>query len=170
MQVNRLSFCYFLTHSQKHDTRQKAVEHDPCLRLRKNAYIRPKFRNAPAMIKGLFTIFLFYFLGETISNLLGGFIPGSVIGMMLLFLALYLKLVKPISVRDTATVITKNMALFFVPTAVGVMTYWQMLSSHFVAIFAAIGISTILTIATVALVQERLEKRKPNPSNDNESL
>ena len=122
------------------------------------------------MIKGLFTIFLFYFLGEALSSLLGGFIPGSVMGMMLLFLALYLKLVQPMSVRDTATVITKNMSLFFVPTAVGLMTYWKLLSSHFVAIFAAIGISTILTIATVALVQERLEKRKSTHPNDHDSL
>ena len=79
--------------------------------------------------------------------------------MILLFLALFFKVINPENVRTTATVITKNMAVFFVPAAVGLMAYIEIVSRNFLAIIVGIAISTILTIITVALVQERMEKR-----------
>ena len=89
-----------------------------------------------------------------------GFIPGSVLGMVLLFLSLFFKILKPEYVKQTATVITKNMAVFFVPAAVGLMAYADLLSNSILAISVAIASSTILTIIVVALVQERFEKRR----------
>jgi len=96
-----------------------------------------------------------------LSLLIHGFIPGSVLGMVLLFLSLFFNILKPEYVKDTATVITKNMAVFFVPAAVGLMAYGALLSQSLVAILSAIAISTILTIVTVALIQEKMEKRPP---------
>ena len=98
------------------------------------------------MIKGFFFILLFYFLGQLVSLLIHGFIPGSVIGMILLFLALFFKVINPENVRSTAA-------------AVGLMAYIEIVSRNFLAIIVGIAISTILTIVTVALVQERMEKR-----------
>ncbi|MDD2996273.1 MAG: CidA/LrgA family protein [Bacteroidia bacterium] len=112
------------------------------------------------MIRGSFYILLFYFLGEMLSKLIGGFVPGSVLGMVLLFLALYFKVIKPESVKDVATSITKNMAVFFVPAGVGLMVYAELVSKSLAAILVAIAGSTILTIITVALVQENFEKRR----------
>ena len=112
------------------------------------------------MIKGLFYIFLFYFLGELISSLTGGFMPGSLLGMILLFFSLFFKLIQPSAVKDAATVITKNMAVFFVPVTVGLMTYAGLLSKYIVPIVSAIAVSTLLVIITVALIQERFEKTK----------
>ena len=80
--------------------------------------------------------------------------------MILLFLALFFKLVKPENVKDVATTITKNMAVFFIPAGVGLMAYYDLLSKSIVAILVAIAGSTILTIITVAIIQERLDKNK----------
>lgn len=118
------------------------------------------------MIKGLFFILLFYFLGEVASVLINGFIPGSVIGMILLFLCLFFKLIKPGMVKDAATVITKNMAVFFVPPAVGLMAYAEVISKSIWAIALAIIVSTVLTIIAVALVQEHMEKRQKSKQVD----
>ena len=112
------------------------------------------------MIKGSFYILFFFFLGEMLSMLLHNFVPGSVLGMILLFLALYFKLLNPENVRTTATTITKNMALFFIPAGVGLMVYVEVLSQSFTAIVVAIAGSTILTIATVAIIQQRFENRR----------
>lgn len=112
------------------------------------------------MIKGLFFILLFYFLGEVCSIFINGFIPGSVIGMILLFLSLFFKLLAPGSVKDAATVITKNMAVFFVPPAVGLMAYAEVISQSLWAISLAIIVSTVLTIVVVALIQESFEKKR----------
>ena len=112
------------------------------------------------MIKGSFYILLFYFIGEMLSLLIKGFLPGSVIGMILLFLSLYFKLLNPENVRSAATTITKNMAVFFVPAAVGLMAYGELVSKNLVAIVLAISVSTLLTIVTVALIQEKMEKHR----------
>ena len=118
------------------------------------------------MIKGLFFILLFYFLGEVASVLINGFIPGSVIGMILLFLCLFFKIIKPGMVKDASTVITKNMAVFFVPPAVGLMAYAEVISKSIWAIALAIIVSTVLTIIAVALVQEHMEKRQKSKRVD----
>ena len=112
------------------------------------------------MIKGLFYILLFYYAGKLLSTFTGHFIPGSVIGMILLFLALFFKILNPENVRETATIIVKNMALFFVPAAVGLMVYGEVFAKSIYVIIAAIGVSTILTIITVAFTQEYFEKRR----------
>ena len=119
------------------------------------------------MVKGLFHILLFYFLGEMLSLALGGLLPGSVLGMVLLFLALYFKIVKPINVKDAATIITKNMAVFFIPAAVGIMVYVELFSKSLMIIASAIVVSTVLTLITVALVQENFEKRRNKKINSN---
>ncbi len=111
------------------------------------------------MIKGLFYIFLFYYIGELVSMLINGFVPGSVIGMILLFVALFFKILNPENVRGAATVIVKNMAIFFVPAAVGLMVYGDLIMKSLPLIIVAIGVSTVLTIISVALTQEHLEKR-----------
>lgn len=112
------------------------------------------------MIKGSFYLLFFYFIGEMLSILIHGFLPGSIIGMILLFLSLFFKILDPSTVRSTATILTKNMAVFFVPAAVGLMAYGELVSRNFFAIVLAITISTILTIVTVALIQEKMEKRR----------
>lgn len=120
------------------------------------------------MIKGSFYILLFYFLGDLLSKAIGGFIPGSVIGMILLFAALYFKLLNPENVRSVATSLTKNMAVFFIPAAVGLMVYASLFAKSLLTILFAIGGSTILTITVVALTQERFEKRKNLKQNNHE--
>lgn len=119
------------------------------------------------MIKGLFYILLFYYLGEMISLLIQQFIPGSVIGMILLFLALVFKVLNPDNVRKASTVIVKNMAIFYVPAAVGLMLYGDLFLKSLPTIIVAIAVSTILTIITVAAVQEYLEKRKEHNHDSN---
>ena len=106
------------------------------------------------MLTEAFYILFFYFTGEFISYFIDGFIPGSVIGMVLLFLALAFKKVKPEKVKRLSTVLTQNMGLFFVPAGVGIISeYWAVL-------LIASVVSTILVIASVALVQQKLEKGK----------
>lgn len=65
------------------------------------------------MIKGFCYIMLFYVLGEMMSLLIGKLIPGSVCGMILLFIALTLKWIRPHDVDKAASALTRNMALFF---------------------------------------------------------
>lgn len=118
------------------------------------------------MIKGIFIILLFYFIGECVSYLIDGFVPGSIIGMLLLFAALYLKVVKADSVDSTADAITKNMAIFFIPSGAGLMTSFGILSKFWASIIITCSVSTILVIAVVGLLQQYMEKK----NNKDESI
>lgn len=112
------------------------------------------------MLTEAFYILFFYFTGEFISYFIDGFIPGSVIGMILLFLALAFKKVKPEKVKRVSTILAQNMSLFFVPAGVGIMSSMGILSQYWAVILTASAISTILVIASVGLVQQKLEKKK----------
>ena len=61
------------------------------------------------MLTEAFYISLLLFHGRVYQLLIDGFIPGSVIGMVLLFLALAFKKVKPEKVKRLSTVLTQNM-------------------------------------------------------------
>ena len=109
---------------------------------------------------GLFLILLFYLLGCLISALIGNFVPGSVIGMVLLFAALSLKWVRPGAVKRVATFLLDNMMLFFVPVGVGLITSYTLLSRYMLAIIVASLVSTVLVIAVVGLLGQKLESKK----------
>ena len=65
------------------------------------------------MVKGALIIMLFYFLGQKcLSFLINGIVPGSVCGMVLLFLSLLLKLVKPRDVRSVSNALTHKYGTF----------------------------------------------------------
>ena len=109
---------------------------------------------------GLFYLLLFYFLGECIARLTGGFVPGSVIGMVLLFAALYFRVIRKEDVRGAATFLLDNILLFFIPVCVGLMTAWPLIEAHWGAILVSCVTSTLLIIAVVGHLQQRLEKRQ----------
>ena len=108
---------------------------------------------------GLFYLLLFYFLGECVAHLTGRVVPGSVIGMVLLFAALYFKLIRKEQVRGAATFLLDNILLFFIPVCVGLMTAWPLVSEHWLAILVSCVLSTLLIIAVVGHLQQGLEKR-----------
>lgn len=112
------------------------------------------------MPTGLLYILLFYFVGTVISNFIGHFIPGSVIGMLLFFTALLLGVVKPERVKRASHVLTRHMSLFFIPAAVGVMASFDVISSNWAVIVAASTISTVLVIISVGYIQQKLSSGK----------
>lgn len=107
---------------------------------------------------GLFVIFLFYFLGNLISELTGGIIPGSVIGMVFLFLALLSGKINPEKVKPVATFITNHMALYFIPVGVGMMVTFHYISNIWHVIILASVISMVLVLISTGLAYQFMEK------------
>ena len=109
---------------------------------------------------GIFVIFLFYALGIFLSRLTGEFLPGSVLGMILLFLALLSGVVKNDRVKPVASLITRNMALFFVPVGVGVIESGSSLVNSLPAVIVAAVVSTILVMIVTGHIQQFMEGRR----------
>lgn len=111
-------------------------------------------------IIGFFIILFFYFVGESISYFIDHFIPGNIIGMLLLFFCLHFKLLNADRVKDTALGMTKNMTLFFIPPSVGLMEYAGLLSENWASILIVTFVSALLVLATVGWIQQKLGTKK----------
>lgn len=61
---------------------------------------------------GIFYILLFYLVGSIVSSLTGNIVCGSVIGMVLLFAALYFKIIERQNVSGASKFLLDNMAAF----------------------------------------------------------
>tara|TARA_Y100001960_G_scaffold312089_1_gene373401 strand:- start:214 stop:588 length:375 start_codon:yes stop_codon:yes gene_type:complete len=86
-------------------------------------------------------------IGNTIQNLTGVSVPGSVIGMLVLFFSMILGLVKVEWVKPGATLFIRYMILLFVPISVGLMQHFDMLLANALPIIAsAVGGSLIVLI------------------------
>ncbi len=111
------------------------------------------------MITKALTILVFYLMGEGIAMLTGQLVPGSVIGMLLLFGALSTGIVKPENVDSVAKALIANMVIFFLPPAVGIMNSLDIISRNIFGIILASTLSTMLVIATVGLIQQKIGVR-----------
>lgn len=108
----------------------------------------------------IFFIFFFYWIGEFLSMLMGEFVPGSVLGMLLLFAALQLGWIKEEQVDAPAKALTDNMGVFFIPAGVGLMAQMDTVAANWWVILVAVLVSSVLVIASVAYVQEQMEKMR----------
>jgi holin-like protein len=84
-------------------------------------------------------------------------IPGSVIGMVLLVIALQVGLVRAEWVRPPAELLLRHMALFFVPPGVGLMLYFDLIAAEWLPIIVAGVVSTLVVMVVVGRVHQRLE-------------
>lgn len=108
------------------------------------------------VIKGIFIIMLYYVLGNTVSSLTGHFIPGSVIGMLLLFFSLVAGIVRAETIRTVAGFLTRNMTVFFIPASIGIMSQWGLLSANLIGWLGVTFFSTVLVLAATGLTQDGL--------------
>ncbi|WP_329904438.1 CidA/LrgA family protein [Porphyromonas pogonae] len=108
----------------------------------------------------IFNVFLFCWLGELASKLTGGFIPGCVLGMILLFIALSFKIIPENKVDAPARLLADNMGLFFLPAGVGLMTQMDLIRQYWGIILICVIVSSVLVIGSVAYIQDRLERRR----------
>lgn len=100
----------------------------------------------------LFIILLFTLLGEFISYLLPFNFPGSIIGLLLMFLALLLNILKVKHVFEVSLWLQQNMAFLFTPLAVGVMNYFDILKLKWFEFLIVTTISTLITLIITALI------------------
>ncbi|HKJ05214.1 MAG TPA: CidA/LrgA family protein [Geopsychrobacteraceae bacterium] len=110
------------------------------------------------MLQGLVFLLVFQFLGEVLSDFLGLPLPGNVLGMALLLLALTLGVVKEESLREAADLLLSYMALFFVPAGVGVMLYFDLISQQWMPIVVGTVFSTFAVIAVTGWTEKWLDQ------------
>ena len=85
-------------------------------------------------------------------------IPGSVIGMVLLFTLLSLKIIKIRHIQEVSDFLLNNLAFFFVPLGVGLLGSIGVLKGNWWQILLVVLVSTFLVIVTTGLTAQALAK------------
>ena len=120
-------------------------------------------------IKQVFIIMAVAFAGEVLNYFIPLPIPASIYGIIILFMLLETGLLKLASIRETAAFLVEIMPILFIPSAVGLIESWGIVSANLLA-FLAMTIVSLLTVfavsgrVTQAIIRRR--RRKEGSVND----
>lgn len=113
-------------------------------------------KKAMELARSLIILYAMLFLGEQITHLIPLAIPGSIIGLLLLFLGLTTQLIKVHWIFFGAGLLIRYMAILFVPVSVGIMKYSDLLVSQANALVIPNVVSSLTTLIVTGLVGDYL--------------
>jgi len=113
------------------------------------------------MIQGLVQLFIFQALGELVSKFALPFIPGPVLGLVLLLAYLSVRGHVPAAIDLVGNSVLQHLGLLFIPASVGVVLYLPLLQANVWAISAALVVSVVATVAVTAGLLKVLAKKEP---------
>lgn len=112
-------------------------------------------------LRAFIVLYLCLFAGNLISALLPFSVPGSIVGLLILFGLLAFQLVPLRWVKPGGNILLKNMSLLFIPIGVGVMNYYELLSQQLFPIVLACVVSTFAVMALVAYCSHYVHRERP---------
>jgi len=129
---------------------------------------KPIIKKCLNLIAGFFIILSFLLLGRVIQAITNVPIPGSVLGLLLLFSALSLRLISLSIVQPASNTLLKYLTLFFVPAGVGLINYLDILMSHGITIIISSFVSTITLLLTVGLTYQKINREHDDIQNSSD--
>ena len=104
-------------------------------------------------------IIAFSFAGELLHFLLPLPIPASIYGIILLFVALELKLIKVKDIRETSGFLIAVMPVMFIPAAVGLIDSWQAIASAWLQYIVVTVVSTFVVMGVSGWITQAVIRR-----------
>ena len=111
-------------------------------------------------------IFLFTFFGEALAKLIPFPIPAAIWGLLLLFLALCVKLVRVEQIKECGGFLVALLPVLFVAPTVNLMEQAQALLGSLPAVIVIILVSTFLTMLVSGRVTQGLLGKGKGESHD----
>lgn len=105
----------------------------------------------PHMIRAISILLLFQLAGESLSRGLDLFVPGPVIGLAALFIALLIFPQLAEVIRAAANGLLAHLSLLFVPAGVGVIAHLGTFGTSGIGLIVALIVSTALAILAAVL-------------------
>ncbi|MBU3155936.1 CidA/LrgA family protein [Clostridium estertheticum] len=109
-------------------------------------------------LRQLMIVLIPYVLGTVLQLTLKLPIPGSVIGLILLFLGLQIGIVKIEMIEELCEFLLSNMSFLFIPAGVGLMTAFGVLKGKWIPFMIIVVFSTCVVWIVTALVVKILRK------------
>ena len=111
-------------------------------------------------------LFGFTLLGEALHRLLPLPIPAAVYGLVLLFLALCLKLVKVEQINKVSDFLLTILPILFVSPAVNLLESWGIVAPHVIPIALLVVSSTVLVFAVAGVISQLFCKKEDGHGMD----
>ncbi|MGN4124103.1 CidA/LrgA family holin-like protein [Lysinibacillus sphaericus] len=105
-------------------------------------------------------LYILLFVGNSIARILHLPIPGSIIGLVLLFLLLQFHIIKLEWVELGAGLLLSELLLFFIPSAIGVINYDALFGVQGMKVVLVIVVSAIVVMLVTGYTAQWLEQRK----------
>ena len=103
-------------------------------------------------MKQIALVFLFSFLGEGCRALIPLPVPASIYGMVLMFAALSLKIVKLEQVGEAGHFLSSILPVLFVAPLVSLMDCWPLLRENLLPLTVITAVTTVTTFAAAGFV------------------
>ena len=85
-------------------------------------------------------------------------VPSNAVGMLALFLMLHYRVLHLEHVNAGAMLLVRHLAFFFIPIAVGLMAYRELLATTGIALLLVIGVSALVGMLLAGLVAQLLKR------------
>lgn len=105
-------------------------------------------------------LYMIYLLGVWVQKLFQLTIPGSIIGMMMLFGLLHVKFFPNKWVKEGSSFLVKFLPLLFIPATVGIMDYFSLFTSKGIITIIIVLFSTAIVMISSSFLSERLSQKK----------
>ena len=107
-------------------------------------------------INQVLIILLISFIGELLNYFIPLPIPGSIYGMILLFILLCTGVVKLHQIREVGNFLIDIMPMLFIPSAVGIMAQFEQLKSIWIEVIVITIVTTVIVMAVTGLTTQAI--------------
>lgn len=105
-------------------------------------------------------IFGIYLIGVLIQDIFSIPVPGNVLGMVILFLLLYFKVIKVEQVKAISDFFLDHLAFFFIPAGVGLISSFGVIKDIWIQLLLVCFITTAITMAVTGRIVQRIANMK----------
>ena len=109
-------------------------------------------------------IVAFSFVGELLHFLIPLPSPASIYGIVLLFVALYAHWIQVRQIREVSAFLIAIMPVLFIPSAVGLVTAWEVIRPNLVSYLVITLVSTLVVMGAAGWATQlvlRCHKKQP---------
>ena len=110
------------------------------------------------MLSALTQLLIFQLAGEVVARGLALPIPGPVLGMLFLFIALMLRQGPDKELQTTSQNLLQHLSLLFVPAGTGIMVHLHRVADEWLPLVLSLLISTLATLVVTALVMKLCQR------------
>jgi holin-like protein len=111
-------------------------------------------------LRQLAIILVICYIGEALNRFFNIPVPGNVIGMVILLMALLSGVIKLEYIEDVTEFLLKHLAFFFVPAGVGILSSMDIIKANFFPMLAVILLSGIVIIVVTGITVQILKGDK----------